>query len=122
MLTHALSVIGINEPRIKKNKSPLMNLAQRNLQQVKLCYTLVIIFPKDLEMIYVFTNLLRFIKILNLKKRNVTVGCIYRHSHMDLNELNDSYVNKLLDKLSKENKTVFLLDDFNIDLLNYNQH
>ena len=41
---------------------------------------------------------------------------------MDLNEFNDYYINNLLDKLSKENKTVFLLGDFNIDLLNYDQH
>ena len=41
---------------------------------------------------------------------------------MDLNEFNDYYLNNLLDKLSKENKTVFLLGDFNIDLLNYDQH
>ena len=36
---------------------------------------------------------------------------------MDLNEFNDYY--NLLDKLSKENITVFL---FNIYLLNYDQH
>ena len=41
---------------------------------------------------------------------------------MDLNEFNYYYINNLLDKLSKENKTVFLLGDFNIDLLNYDQH
>ena len=41
---------------------------------------------------------------------------------MDLNEFNDYYINNLLDNLSKENKTVFLLGDFNIDLLNYDQH
>ena len=40
---------------------------------------------------------------------------------MDLNEFNDYYFNNLLDKLSKENKT-FPFDDFNIDLLNYDQH
>ena len=50
------------------------------------------------------------------------MGCIYCHPHIDLNEFNDYYPNNLLDKLSKENKTVFLLDNFNIDLLNYNQH
>ena len=33
------------------------DLAPQNLQQVALCYTLVIIFPTNLEMIYVFTNL-----------------------------------------------------------------
>ena len=31
-------------------------------------------------------------------------------------------LNPLLDKLSKENKQVFLLDDFNIKLLHYNDH
>ena len=33
-----------------------------------------------------------------------------------------SIVNNLLDNLLKENKTVNLLRDFNIDLLNYDQH
>ena len=27
-----------------------------------------------------------------------------------------------MDKLSKENRTVFLLGDFNMDLMNYDQH
>ena len=49
-------------------------------------------------------------------------GSIYRHPRMDLNEFNDYYINNLLDKLSKENKTVFLLGDFYVDLLNYEQH
>ena len=34
-----------------------MNPAPQNLQQVALCYALVVIFPTNLEMIYVFTNL-----------------------------------------------------------------
>ena len=63
-----------------------------------------------------------FIEVLNSKKKNVIAGCIYCHPHMDLNEFNDNYLNNLLDKLSKENKTVLLLGDFNIDLLNYDQH
>ena len=50
------------------------------------------------------------------------VDCVYRHPYMELNEFNDYYVNNLLDKLSKENRTVFPLGDFNIDLLNYDQH
>ena len=50
-----------------------------------------------------------FIEILSPKKTNVIVGCIYRHPDMQLNEFNDYYINNLLDKLSKENKTVFLL-------------
>ena len=50
------------------------------------------------------------------------VGFICRHPHMVLNEFNDYYINNLLYKPSKENKTDFLLGDFNIDLLNYDQH
>ena len=75
-------------------------------------------------MIYVFTNLQNstFIEILSPKKTNVIVVCIYRHPHMDLHEFNDYYINNLLDKLPKENKTIFLLGDFNTDLLNYDQH
>ena len=41
---------------------------------------------------------------------------------MNINELNDNYLNELLDKLSKENKTIFLLGDFNINLFNYDIH
>ena len=36
---------------------------------------------------------------------------------MYLNDFNDKYVNKILDKITKENKTTFLLGDSNIDLL-----
>ena len=31
-------------------------------------------------------------------------------------------INNLLDKLSKEDKTVFLFGNFNINLIKYNQH
>ena len=41
---------------------------------------------------------------------------------MDVTDFNKNYLNPVLDKLSKESKQVFLLGDFNIDLLNYNDH
>ena len=41
---------------------------------------------------------------------------------MDLNDFNNNYLNNLLDKVSKEQKSVFLLGDFNVNLLNYNDH
>ena len=41
---------------------------------------------------------------------------------MDLDEFNDNYLNTLLDKISKGNKSVFLLGDFNVDLLKYDEH
>ena len=41
---------------------------------------------------------------------------------MDLTDFNSNYLNNLHEIVSKEQKTVFLLGDFNIDLLNYNVH
>ena len=33
-----------------------------------------------------------------------------------------TYLNKLLENISKEQNSVFLLGDFNVNLLNYNEH
>ena len=41
---------------------------------------------------------------------------------MDLADFNCNYLNNLLEKTSKEQKYIFLLGDFNVNLLNYNEH
>ena len=41
---------------------------------------------------------------------------------MDSGKLNESYFNLLLDKISKENKSIFLLGDFNVNLQKYDHH
>ena len=41
---------------------------------------------------------------------------------MDLHDFNTNYLNSLLHKVSKEQKSIFLLGDFNVNLLNYNNH
>ena len=41
---------------------------------------------------------------------------------MELNDFNCNYLNKLLENISKEQKSIFLLGDFNVNLLNYNEH
>ena len=51
-----------------------------------------------------------FIEMINPKKTNIIIGCIYRHPSMDLNEFSNIYLSKILD-VSKENKTVLLLRD-----------
>ena len=63
-----------------------------------------------------------FIEIINSGKSNIIVNCLYKHPSMDVSDFNKNYLNTLLDKLSKENKQVFLLGDFNVNLLNYNDH
>ena len=57
-----------------------------------------------------------------LRRQIFFIGCIYKHPNLKINEFNDGYLNELLDKLSKENKTIFLLNDFNINFLNYDIH
>ena len=41
---------------------------------------------------------------------------------MDLMGFNHNYLSKLLEDISKEQKSIFLLGDFNVNLLNYNEH
>ena len=63
-----------------------------------------------------------FIEIVNPKKSNIIVGVIYRHPSMDLTDFNCNYLSKLLENISKEQKSIFLLGDYNVNLLNYNEH
>ena len=59
-----------------------------------------------------------FIETINSKKSNIVVSCVYKHPNMDVLDFN-SLINQLIDKISKEQKQIFLLGDFNINLLNY---
>ena len=63
-----------------------------------------------------------FIEIVNPRKSNIIVGVIYRHPSMDLADFNCNYLNKLLENTSKEQKPNFLIGDFNVNHLNYNEH
>ena len=62
-----------------------------------------------------------FIEIINLKKSNIFVGVIYRNQAMDLYDFNCNYLNNLLEIISKKQKPILLLRDFNVNLLNYNE-
>ena len=41
---------------------------------------------------------------------------------MDLADFNCNYLYKLLENTSEEQKPIFLLGDFNVNLLNYHEH
>ena len=61
-----------------------------------------------------------FIEIIKSNNRNITVGCVYRHPSMEVNEFNSLFLNTLSENLlSEKNKEIVLLGDFNIDLLKY---
>lgn len=53
--------------------------------------------------------------------KNVIVGVIYRPPSLDLNEFNE-HLNELLNKLKLENKNIYITGDFNVNLLNCDQH
>ena len=66
-----------------------------------------------LRVIYLYWN-------FEPQKVNILIGCIYKHPLMDLNNFSTNYLNNFLDTVSIEQKSVFLLDDFNANVLNYN--
>ena len=69
---------------------------------------------KDLNIYKTHELASTFIEIINPKKSNIILRVVYRHPTMDLNEFNDNYyANKLLDNMTRGNKTTFLLGDFN---------
>ena len=63
-----------------------------------------------------------FIEIINPKESNDVVGVIYRHPCMNPVNFIDDHLKLIVDKISCENKKVFLAGDFNFDLLNVNAH
>ena len=62
-----------------------------------------------------------FVVIINSKKSNIVVGSVYKHPNMDVLDFN-SLINQHLEKISKEQKQIFLFGDFNINLPNYDEH
>ena len=62
-----------------------------------------------------------FVETINPKKSSIFVGTICRHPKIDMTEFN-SILNNLLKKINQEKKTVFLLGNFNVDLMHYNEY
>ena len=61
-----------------------------------------------------------FIEIICSASTNVIVGCSYKHPTLPINDFTNEFISPLLLKLQKESsKSVFLLGDFNIDVLKY---
>ena len=50
------------------------------------------------------------------------MGVIYTHPSIDFTNFNCNYLNKVLQNIPKEQKSISLLEDFNVNLLNYNEH
>jgi exonuclease III len=60
-----------------------------------------------------------FIEINNSIGKNIIVGVIYRPPNQDVTSFLTSY-NELLSKITKENKTCYIMGDFNLNVLRVN--
>ena len=63
-----------------------------------------------------------FIEVIKPQKSNIIIESVYRHPSMDHDDFNKNFLNKLPEKVSKEQKSVYFWGDFNVNLLNYNVH
>ena len=120
ILKNTKIVKNINIPNFSYEFTPTESTAEGTLLYIADHLT----YQKGNDLIIYAKNYLEstFIEISNPSKSNIIVGCIYRHPKKDLNEFNYYYLNPLSEKLAKEQKTVFLLGDSNVDLLKYEHH
>ena len=135
LLKFKFDVIGISETKIKKGSDPKYDL---KISGYKHFHTPseankggVIIYVlekydtkpcKNLDKIMYKSHLLEscFIEIVVPNKKNIIIGCIYRHPSMNLSDFNDDHLSPLLEQFS-DKKHTFLLGDFNVDLMNTDQ-
>ena len=128
-------IVAISETRITKNINKITNIninnhafefapTESSVGGTLICVANHLAYKPRTDLQIYKTHDLEstFIEIINPKKSNIIVVCIYRHPNMDLNDFNNDYLIPLLVKLSKEKKTVFLLGDFNVGLSKYEQH
>ena len=122
--------IGITETKIKKKSTPIIDIDKSGYNHYSTPTegekggTLLYISNKfdskarsDLEKVMYKSNQIEstFREIINKKGKNIIVGCIYRHPSMEQSEFNDKTI-ILMNSLKKENKQVYMMGDFNIDL------
>ena len=137
MLNVEFDFIAISETKIMKNTPPTYDI---NLSGYKPYHTPTESFKggalmyvkegisvkqrKDLESKMYEPGKLEsvFLEVLNDKKKNEILACIYRHPSMDINSFNEKYFNKVITKLTEEKKLCYLAGDFNIDLLQSETH
>ena len=131
-LDYEFDIIGLTEVKIQKNIMPSFDVEIPGYN----CFYTPTESAKGGSLLYV-TNKLKckrrndlehilykskelestFIEIINPGKKNILIGSIYRHPSMDLNDFNENYLTKFMLNVINKNKNIFLMGDFNTDLL-----
>ena len=135
LLDFNLSVIGITESRFLKHSPPIFNfnidgysvehtptessaggallyISNRFTYIPRSDLSRIMYSPKQLESV--------FIEISFSRKSNLIIGCVYKHPGMSVGTFNSDFLSPLLQTASRENKSIILLGDFNINLLKFN--
>ena len=118
MLSFKIDIIGISETKIKKGIDPNFNVEVKGYKQYSTPTESdkggVIIYianhynckpREDLDVIVYKSYVLEsvFAEIIISNKKNILLGCIYRHPSMDVKDFNENYLFPLMDKSSDKN-------------------
>ena len=137
LLNYKFDIIGISEHKILKEKSPSNDISIPGYEFIfeptetsfggtgfYLKDNLDYILRKDLQFNSPGNFESMFIEIQFPQKKNLIVGCIYRHpsSSISISNFSNIYLEPILQKISSENKQCVLMGDFNVDLLKLNEH
>ena len=132
LINYKFDIIGITETKIKKGTEPITDIKYNGFKEYSTPAESdkggAILYVdeeydsearSDLDSIMYKPNEIEsvFIEINNPGLKNTVVGCIYRHPTMDVKKFNKDYLEHLMGKLAKENKNIYLIGDFNIDLM-----
>ena len=129
LLDFQFDVIGITETKLIKGETPIISPSLEGYTPVSkptestkggaLIYVkepLVYDQRDDLEKLMYKPKELESVFVELAGKKNQIYGCIYRHPCMDIDDFNE-YLKNLLKKLDREKKLIYLMGDFNLDLL-----
>ena len=129
------SIIGISETWLDGNKQPneYINMEGYNFIQesrlnrtgggVGLFISNDIVYKLRPDLIIFDSQIMEsiFVEIIRPKQSNIIVGNIYRPPNSNLQMFIDN-TNRIMAKITTEQKDSYLMGDFNIDLLKYQQH
>ena len=134
-LNHSFDVIGVSETRLSSSSAGNTSLPGYSFLGVSsesiaggvgLYISAKITFKPRTDLskiLYSSTNLESiFIELIFKGKENIIVGCVYKHPSFNIDDFNTYYLSPFLSKLNKEEKSIVLLGDFNINLLNCNSN
>ena len=62
-----------------------------------------------------------FVEICIPKKKGIIVGIVYRPPNQNANDF-DQNINLIMTRISKENRCIYLMGDFNLNLMNHESH